>query len=703
MKNIFSSRPLNPQLLISLLTSLVCAVSLEAKVHETHVKESKDSSTSHSKEKECRECDFVITAKDIGCDGAVLCKSGYYCLCEDVVFNPKQCKNAAIRISASNVTLDLRGRTLSQKSKNVLPVDGIVVDPGLTNISIKNGTVRDFSDAGIRVGAVSTTSTVPLVSELSIRDIRSFNNGLSTTVVNPGFSTGDGIGGAVILNAQDVTISDSVFNENFLDGIWAFNMTKFTMENCHCDDNLSANLAALNAQATYGAAVTGHSADVLIKKCTFNRNMSAGVGFGFNSGFAAQNGQTTNLVFDSCQFNGTNTTVSDHDIAFFFGEHGGISSGGVTMFNATNVTFNNCEAHGISLTLSTAMTSTFPPLNGPTTDTRGFFIEFCKNVNVINCSSSGLKFQNNSDVGVREFTESFNIFFSNKVFLSNCSASGNTNGYASVPTEANPSLFVVEGFDISSSENIMVEDCFSSGHTQAAVSLSALAGEFSIAAGFNAHFFSCGSCGPVVFRRCVATGNVDTTVNTTNPLTLGGTASGFSTREPQFAGTPTGPNSGPYVFESCIAENNTNGSGTGSGFDIFNLVDSEIINCVANSNNIGINVTDFGIGASNDNIFRGNVVSANTAYGIRDNKPLNSTPKNNAYYSNQAKNNGRTPATTNYSGAGIFPTASCNTGFCSAPGANLTPVLFWNLPQAPCATNSNCVASTSLDNLSIVN
>ena len=130
---------------------------------------------------------------------------------------------------------------------------------------------------------------------------------------------------------------------------------------------------------------------------------------------------------------------------------------------------------------------------------------------------------------------------------------------------------------------------------------------------------------------------------------------------PEIQNSSTRPNSGPYVFESCIAENNTIILVQGTGFDIFNLVDSEIINCVANSNNIGINVTDFGIGASNDNIFRGNVVSANTAYGIRDNKPLNSTPKNNAYYSNQAKKNGRTPATTNYSGAGIFPTASCNT------------------------------------------
>ena len=35
---------------------------------------------------------------------------------------------------------------------------------------------------------------------------------------------------------------------------------------------------------------------------------------------------TTNIIFDSCQFNDTTVTISDHDIALFFGEHGGISS-----------------------------------------------------------------------------------------------------------------------------------------------------------------------------------------------------------------------------------------------------------------------------------------------------------------------------------------------------------------------------------------
>ena len=53
-------------------------------------------------------------------------------------------------------------------------------------------------------------------------------------------------------------------------------------------------------------------------------------------------------------------------------------------------------------------------------------------------------------------------------------------------------------------------------------------------AGFNTHFFRCSDCGPAVFRRCVASGNMDTGH-------FDGLAFGFCTREPQFAGTSLGP------------------------------------------------------------------------------------------------------------------------------------------------------------------
>ena len=96
---------------------------------------------------------------------------------------------------------------------------------------------------------------------------------------------GDNIGGAVLLNTQDVEITNCDFNENFLNGLWALNTTKFTMENCHCDDNLSANFLNPNQQTAFGASVTGIVADALIKNCTFNKTTSSGFGAAFNSGF----------------------------------------------------------------------------------------------------------------------------------------------------------------------------------------------------------------------------------------------------------------------------------------------------------------------------------------------------------------------------------------------------------------------------------
>ncbi len=709
MKNIFSCISLRSELFATLLisTSLFCTLSLKGEL-EDPFKVTRGHSSHRPKEKECRECDFVITAKDIACGSVVITRPGYYCLCEDAVFNPSPASPyiGAIVISASNVTLDLRGRTLSQISKTVQGVDGIIVEPGFTNIIIKNGTVRDFSDAGIRAGAVSTTP-VPLVTELSISDIRSFNNGLPNIVVNPGFSTGDGIGGAVILNAQDVTITNSDFNENFLDGLWALNITKLTMENNHFDDNTPGALAGENAPTTYGAVVTGVSADVLIRKCTFNKNTSGGFAAGFNLGFSAPTtASLTNVVFDSCQFNDNSATISDPTVAMFLGEIGGTFALGIEVIAVTNLTFTNCEADGATLTFNTPLTPPSPTLNGNTNSVRGYNIQGCSNVKMINCTSSGLKFQNNAlpAVAVRTFAQSFELSFINQLYMSNCHSYGNTNVYDGLTAPA--SQFLAEGFDLYTVANVVVEDCTSSGHSQMAGS--APEGQFSFAAGFKADAAFCcpceSPCGPVVFRRCVANGNTGS---------LDAYAFGFSTRDPLSAGTPTAPNSCAYVFESCIAENNTSDSGTGYGLDVLNLIDSEIINCIANHNNIGINVSDlntlpcvpctptsppctFG---SADNIFSGNVLSANTLFGIQD----TSAAKSNAYYANRAKNNGPTPATTNYSGAEVFPVPSCSTTTLCCVPANLTPVLYWTLPNAPCTLNTNCIESTPLDNLSIVN
>ncbi len=736
-----------------------------------------------------------ITAKDIGRHGFVIKCPGEYYLTEDVVYDPACGSNPAIRISVlagGNVTLDLKGKTLSQKSKDVLNVDGVLIEPGLTNVIVKKGTIRDFSDAGIRAGVITaspassvpnvymknlshgkigpdlikrlqthtaalasmpTLAADPLVTELGISDIRAFNNGLATAIVDP-LGLGDGMGGAVILNAQDVTINDCDFNENFRAGMWAFNVTKFTMDDCHCDDNLGANSVIPGNLTADGAEVGGISADVAIRKCTFNRNSSGNSAYGFNSGATYGTSVMTNLLLDSCQFNDTNVNLSDPFVASVAAVTGGVSILGFVAIFATNLTVNNCEANGTSLTLTVPMTPTFPPYGGPTCSINGISIGFgSNNVKITNSSASGQIFQNNSGVGDRVFNQGFEFFAVENIYVANCHSHGNMNF-----DTYTPSLLLAEGFDLAAIGNAVIEGCSANGHKQAATNPTP---NVSFVVGFKANIFEPQffPSGPVVFRRCVATGNTDTG-------TSDGLAFGFSTREPQSPGDINTP----FVFDSCIAEGNTTNSGTGTGFDLFNLADSKVINCIAEKNNIGINVTDFAPGASNDNIISDNVLSANTVFGIQDlsagavvatvtgsisgtvltvtsapppnvmvvgmtlsgagiasgttvvsfgtgtggigtynvsipqtvpSETISGSLSTNAYYSNRAKNNGPTPATTNYSGA-IFPAAACPPT-CPAQSIPGTPVLFWQLPFAPCNQNSNCVAPTVLDNLSIVN
>ena len=627
-------------------------------------------------------CATVIMASDIGTTGYQITAPGQYCLGEDVVYNPSG-TNPAIRINIAavgNVTLDLNCKTLSQASKNVLNIAGVVIDPGLTNIVIKNGTIRDFSDSGIRAGVISATETIPTITNLNITGIKAYNNGLITTIGDPLF-IGDGFGGAVILNAQDITVTDSNFNENFRSGLWATNVVKYTVKNCHCDDTIGAGYLTPGNPTGTGIEVLGLSSDIAILNSTANRTFSTNSAYGLNMGDAAGNTTLTNILVDSCQFNDTAVILSDPAVALVASETGGISVLGIALGAPNALTINNCEIYGTSLTLQVPVTPTFPPLSaGVSNSIQGISIGDGSNVTITNCNVGKQTFTNNTTVGARTFNQSFSLFGASNYYIGNCHTQSNTSIDITVP-----SLVITEGFDLAAAGNVVIEDCTATGHKQTGTNP---AGEFSIVSGFNAHFYQCSQsyefCGPIILRRCIATGNVDTG-------TGNGIAAGFATREPQSPGLA----SGPFVFDSCIAEGNINSSATGSGFDLFDLINSKVINCLAETNNIAFNVTESTAGNSGNNIISDNIFSANTAFGIQD---LTSAG-NNAYYSNRAKNNGPTPASTNYSGA-VFPLSACP-GVCASQ--NLTPVLFWLLPNAPCDLNSNCVAPTVFDNLCIVN
>lgn len=93
-------------------------------------------------------------------------KTGYYFLANDVVANPIHSNNAIIYIDASNVLLDLGGKTLSlTATSNTKNIVGIKVAPGRTNVTIFNGGVIGYSSLDRGVSAPNSRLTIGIQAE----------------------------------------------------------------------------------------------------------------------------------------------------------------------------------------------------------------------------------------------------------------------------------------------------------------------------------------------------------------------------------------------------------------------------------------------------------------------------------------------------------------------------------------------------------
>lgn len=88
--------------------------------------------------------------------------SGLYELGEDITFSPGA-SDSIILIQASDVTLDL-GNRIIQQGDATAGVDGIIVAGGLTNVVIKNGTIRFVTGRGIAVGSGTSLLTIDTIT-----------------------------------------------------------------------------------------------------------------------------------------------------------------------------------------------------------------------------------------------------------------------------------------------------------------------------------------------------------------------------------------------------------------------------------------------------------------------------------------------------------------------------------------------------------
>lgn len=79
---------------------------------------------------------------------------GTYILADDIPASTGDATNGTINIKSSYVTLDLNGRFISQTSSGgTAGAIGIVVDAGLTDVVIKNGTIKNYLGSGVKVNS----------------------------------------------------------------------------------------------------------------------------------------------------------------------------------------------------------------------------------------------------------------------------------------------------------------------------------------------------------------------------------------------------------------------------------------------------------------------------------------------------------------------------------------------------------------------
>ena len=167
------------------------------------------------------EARIPIAGNPYGASVYQITQPGSYYLTGDRLAAPGE---YGIQITASNVTVDLNGYTLREMS-SASGRSGIYID-GADNVEIRNGTIRDFPEAGI------TSSG----DQIRIYNLRILNNGLS----------------GINMSGDNNQVCGCTVSGNGATGIYAYNNSRV------CDNTCSGNVGA-GIFARYGSVVSGNS------------------------------------------------------------------------------------------------------------------------------------------------------------------------------------------------------------------------------------------------------------------------------------------------------------------------------------------------------------------------------------------------------------------------------------------------------------
>lgn len=222
-------------------------------------------------------------------------QQGRYYFVEDLHISPSQTNVTCLKITTSNVILDLRGYTLMGNTTTGAGMIGIEVASNLSNIKILNGTVSAMNGTGIKINTGCNdiqlrnvqvdNCTLVGITINTCADIH-MNEVIVTRCDGSHASASDGAVGLRLATCKRVRIANSHF-----DGNWHASTGDaagvYASASMHCefkDCSALSNKAGTNpGDAAYGFRIVSGSSGVCFKQCIAAHNISQdGPAYGYS-------------------------------------------------------------------------------------------------------------------------------------------------------------------------------------------------------------------------------------------------------------------------------------------------------------------------------------------------------------------------------------------------------------------------------------
>lgn len=205
-------------------------------------------------------------------------RSGNYILINNITPNPTNNNKPIIKITQSNVTLDLNKKTIFQiRNNGATGIVGIEIANGLRNISIINGTISDINGTGLKLGSSC--------SEINIEDLKVVN----CSKIGLDFTSG---GNVIELNNVHATGNNGSTGTEAV-GIKCTNVINLIATKCYFNGNNSGSAS----KDGYGAlldACNGCKFDF----CLFNTNEGQN---GYGAHITNSSGSHKGTEFKDCR------------------------------------------------------------------------------------------------------------------------------------------------------------------------------------------------------------------------------------------------------------------------------------------------------------------------------------------------------------------------------------------------------------------